>query len=272
MCADAAFAQRGRPGGDRGGGGGAKPAIAPKKVVETQSIDQPGSYRGQISKFEPQTSDKDEDLIGVLTIKPLLPGSRTLKVQVRKTENFRISVGSHAFEADACADILWKGLYCTADWDWLRKEDESEKKKPTTRELRSLTFDTLPVVGTIEEMEGEFITLKAKPKEGTSWPDSPPASSSSNKNSTPRVPPKSLRLKVFDEVSTFVDAASQALDVGDFTLKQQIQAVVVYGKKQGVLIELRSLTAEERKEAEKKPVDRGQSRPGGQRGGGRLRR
>jgi len=271
---DAAFAQRrAAGGGGRSRGQSGSTGVTQRQTTEVQSIDQPGPYRGQISKFEAQTSDKDENLIGVLTIRPMARGSKTLKVQVRKTEDFRVSIGGHAFEPEACADILWKGLYCTAEWDWLKLEGEDEKKKPTTRELRSLTFDTMPVEGTIEEMEGEFITLKAKPKDGTLWPDSPPPSSKAGSSSSTKVPSKSLRLKVFDEVSAFVDAASQALDVGDFSPKQQIQAVVVYGKKQGVLIELRSMTAEERKEAEqKKPAERGPAPRVGPRGGGRLRR
>ncbi len=276
--ADAAFAQR-RGVGGRAGRQPPKTSGPTQKQVEVQTIDQPGSYRGQISKFQPMTDDKDEDLIGVLTIRPLLPGSKILKVQVRKTDNLRIAVGGHTFDPESCSDILWKGLYCSAEWDWLKKEGEPEKKKPTIRELRALTFDTLPVEGTVEEMEGEFITLKVKPLEGRDWPDTSARSSTASGRTgtageTKRVIQKKLRLKVFDDVSAFVDAASQALDVGDFTPEQQVHALVVYGKKQGMLIELRSMTAEERKEAEqKKPTDpkRGE-RPAGPRGGGRLRR
>lgn len=279
--ADSASAQRGRGGVGRRAQE-TKPAGPIRGTVDAQSIDQPGTYKGQISKFEPLTSEQDEELIGVLTLRPQVPGSKTLKLQVRKTENLRIVVGSHSFDPEACADILWKGLYCSAEWDWFKKEGESEKKKPTVRELRTLTFESLPVEGTIEEMEGEFITVKVRPREGRDWPDSPATGSrSSNSRSgsegeTKRVLQKKLRLKIMDEVSSFADAARQALDLGDFTPAQQVMAVVMYGKKQGVLIELQSLTAEENKEggesAQKKSGDAHDPRIRGGGRGGRLQR
>ena len=275
--ANSALAQHG-PGGGRargGGGGGPKPppTVGPiqKKPVSTVG-EQPGSFRGQISKWELGGDAKDENLIGTLTIRPVEKGAKSIKLQVRRADeqaggkNDCIALGSHPFDADAYGDVLWKGLYCEVTWDWLHKEGDPEKKKPTIRELKKLTFDTLSVEGKIEEMEGEFLIIKVRPAAGRDWPDADtkeaPMSSQPKKAggaaTAKQVVAKKLRLKVFDDVTTFLDAAKQPLDVGDFAVDQQIEAVVVYGKKDGILVELKSLTAEEKKEGES-----GAAKPGG---------
>jgi hypothetical protein len=289
--AETALAQRGgRP--RAGGGGGQKPKAdvpAGSKKPTSTIGKEPGSFRGQIAKFEPTTDEKDEDLLGYLTIRPTEKGAKTLKLQIRRVEeqqtakNDCVSLGTHAFDADAYGDVLWKGLYCDVSWDWLRKEGDSEKKKPTIRVLKKLTFDTIAVEGKIEEVEGEFLTIKVRPAAGREWPDSegketPTAGQMGKATDTAKVKQavaKKLRVKIFDDVTAFKDAAKQSLEMGDFAVDQQIVATVVYGKSDGILVELQSLTAEEKKDGEKpgaKPAGPAQpQQPGGRPRGGRVR-
>lgn len=255
VASEEAMAQRSA--GGRGGAGGRgrpqpKQTGQGNKKPDPVSPDTPGVYRGQISKYEPVSDEKDDELVGVLTLKSLDKGAKTLKVQMRRTENFRIQIGGHSIDVESCADLLSKGLCCSANWDWLPKA--TDKGKPTVRELRSLTLDTIMVSGVIEEVEGEYITIKARPKDNSDWPDAVAKESTTpqrgNESKAKLAVQKKLRLKIVEEVSDFRDAASQSLDLGDFAVEQQIEAVVVYGKKQGILVELRSLTAAEPKEGD----------------------
>jgi hypothetical protein len=254
-CADSAMAQRAAGGGgQRPGKGGPKPPVKPSGPKTPSTVGtEPGSVNGQISKFEPAAGDKDEDLIGTLTIRPTEKGARTLKLLVRKSDNLVIQAGTHKFEPEACAEVFWKGLYCVAVWDWC-------KDKSTVKELKSLTFDSMPVEGKIEAVEGEFVTLKVSPSAGREWPDaeskeaSGPASRQGNETAKPKRPvAKKLKLKIFDEVAAFLDGDRKPLDMGDFSVDQTIKAVVVYGKKDGILVELQSLTATESKEGGQNP-------------------
>ena len=285
VIADSALAQRG--GGGRRpatGSGGSKPAqpVAKGPKQPTQSrADEPGTLRGVIAKFEPASDEKDEDLIGLLTVKPVEMGQKSLKLQIRRSDKgddpndskndpTEISLGEHKFDPELYATVLWKGLYCEVSWDWLRKEGDPENKKPTIRQLKRLTFDTIEVEGKIEEIEGEFLTIKGKPASDREWPELEGKESSSGRpkptsdsGKTKHVVEKKLRVKVFDDVTKFTDKGDQALDMGDFAVDQQVTARIVYGKSngEGILVKLSSLTAEEKKE----PDNGRNTRPAGPR-------
>jgi hypothetical protein len=243
------------------GGGGQRPGKGGPKVVpksggsKTSTVGtEPGSFKGQISKFEPAAGDKDEELIGTLTVRPTEKGAKTVKMLVRKSDNLVIQAGTHKFEPEACAEVFWKGLYCVAEWDWC-------KDKSTVKELKSLTFDSMSVEGKIEAVEGEFVTLKVSPATGRDWPDvvegkepSGPASRQGNDSAKPKRPlTKKLKLKIFDDVAAFLDGDRKPVDMGDFSAEQTIRAVIVYGKKEGILVELQSLTSTESKEGQPSP-------------------
>jgi hypothetical protein len=250
--ADSAMAQRAAGGGGPrpGGKGGPKQPANPRqpsgpKTPSTVGTE-PGSFKGQISDFKPAAGEKDEELIGTLTIRPTEKGAKTVKLVVRKSDNLVIQVGTHKFEPEACAEVFWKGLYCVAEWDWC-------KEKPTVKELKTLTFDSMSVEGKIEAVEGEFVTLKVSPSAGREWPDAEgkEASRQGNETAKPKRPlAKKLKLKIFDEVALFLDGDRKPLDMGDFSAEQTIKAVVVYGKKEGILVELQSLTSNDSKEGQ----------------------
>jgi hypothetical protein len=279
-----AQAQGGR--GGRGGksGGGKQQHKAPtvdRSNKPAAYVNEPGSHKGQIAKFEPTTSEKDEDLIGLLTVRPSEKGAKTLKLQVRKDGRLKLEVGGKPFDVEACGELFWKGLYCTVNWAYA--DSELGKAKPSLKELRSITFDSLTVQGKIEEIQGDSVTVRGRPKDNREWPDATSKeggggtqrsgkANTAASDKTKQVLPKKLKLKIFENVTSFLDAKRQPLEMGEFGVEQPIEALVVYGKQQGILVELQSLTAEESKKEEpqvgRKP---GTGEGGGNTGGPRGR-
>ncbi len=290
--AETVEAQRGARGGRgrRGARGSQKSSPKPREQDQPNASDMPGVQRGQVYKFETVVDEEDADLVGILKVRPVAKGAKVLKLRVHNRENVRIAVGGHQFAVEMYPEILSKGLFCSADWgfkggdDLSQPSDDSKKTKPRKnlpRELRALTFETLEIEGTILEIEDDVMVLKGKPKDDRQWPDIEARLARSSKPSStdgkpPRVSPKKIRLKMLDGMTSFEDAARHALDLGDFEVEQQIEATIVFagtGKKQGMLVALRSLTAEEREEDETQPGDKAERNPGqrGARRGARQR-
>jgi len=279
LAAETAYGQRARGGGPRRSQ--TQTTRAPRETPKSDVL-QPGSQKGQIYKFE--ASEGDDNLIGTLTVRPDT-GGRILKLRVRKSETLRISLAGHDFEPEAFNDVFIKGLFCSADWGFVGEQTPPDNKRASTpKELRGLTFETIEVSGKIEAIEGDTIVLKAVPMGDRKWPDiEAKLAANPNAKVPEKAPRKKLKLKMIDAVTTYVDAARFPLALGDFEADQEIQAVIVFGKKQGILVELRSLTAEEREPGEQPSTaqptgDSGQQRPqtppprGGARPrGGRIR-
>ena len=257
LAPDSAFAQGPR----RGGAGSQRHRTQqtgqrePKQKKEVR----PGSEQSTYSKFEPVNSEKDEELLGILTVKPLSGG--TLKLNVRRAQSLTLMIAGRTFEMDPIPEFLTEGLFCTATWDWDKKPgeeagpaDEEKAPRPTApKRLQSLSLDTLTVEGTIEEISGDIITIKAKPANGQQWPDiaarlarKPPKATDKPR----RVTAKKLRIRIVDSVAAFKDAAEQELSLGDFEIEQKVQATIVYGgsskKRSSLLVTLNSYTAEKK--------------------------
>ncbi|MBU0639079.1 MAG: hypothetical protein ABII12_15840 [Planctomycetota bacterium] len=275
--AETAEAQRGLRGG--GKSRGQKGTTGPRDQGQADESDQPGVHKGQVYKFEVVVDENDADLVGILKVRPLAKGAKVLKLRVHNKEDVQITVAGHRFTAEMYPEILWKGLFCSADWSFEGEDDlstptDEEKKQRSRRrsqkQLRALTFDTLEVEGKIEEIDNDVVVLKARPKDGRQWPDIEARLARKQKQPSadekPRpVAEKKIRLKMLDGMTGFEDAASHSLDLGDFEVDQQIEAKVVFagtGKKQGMLVTLRSLTAEEREEDELQPGDKSGPRAG----------
>lgn len=279
LVSEAAYGQRARGGGTRRKTRSQTTSVQREKP-RTDAL-QPGSQKGQIYKF--QAAEGEDGLIGTLTVRPET-GGKILKLRVRKSDTLRISLAGHEFEPEAFSDVFVKGLFCSADWGFVGEQTPPDNKRASTpKELRGLTFETIEVSGKIETIEGDTIVLKAVPMGDRKWPDiEAKLAANPNAKVPEKAPRKKLKLKMIDAVTTYVDAAKFPLALGDFEADQEVQAMIVFGKKQGILVELRSLTAEEREPGEqptaqpsgdggqqppRQPPTRGGARPRG----GRVR-
>ncbi len=272
--AEAADAQMG--GGRRRGGGGGRPKKpkGPTQDVPEQA-DAPGQQTGRIVKFKPAKEDEeDENLLGMLSVRPFRKGQKTLKMSVRRADTLRIELGDAKIEGEDILEYMWKGLHCTAGWAF----ENPDKKKPKKKELRSLRLDSLIVSGKIDKIEDDLIVIKARPKNGQNWPDLA-AKQDPGKNPTTKkkIILRKLKLKILEDVSKFVDAKKEELDLDEFEVGKKVDATVVYGRPFGILLVLQSSTADDKPQEAgepEKPRDEGNrgkgrgrpKRPGGPRG------
>lgn len=239
-----------------------------------------GSDRCRIVKFEFAKDSTDEDLIGILSIRPLMKKARTLKLIVRQSDDLQFLLGAETVELEALQDTEWKQLICTASWgspSGKSGEDEGDDKKSKSaskkkeRELRTLSLETQVVAGTIESIEGDVIMLKAKPTGDHNWLDAEArdlergVSGDSKREKKPV--PRKLQIKILENLTKFEGGKSGSLELGDFQVGQEVEATVVCGRKTGVMLTLTAPGVEGRTDApkggEEKPRDTG---------GGRTRR
>ncbi|MBN2563312.1 MAG: hypothetical protein JXQ75_20520 [Phycisphaerae bacterium] len=275
VAAEPAAAQLGGGGMRRGGGhkgrddkGSAKPQDQGPAWQDT------GNSRCRIIKFEPaKTGEEDENLLGVLKVKPIAKDAKMLRLRVRRNEQLSIELAGHQFDLDALEEIPWKGLFCEATWgspDDDSADDEggkSKKRKKNQRDLRSLKFETVEVEGKIVSIENDMILLKVKPKDGKEWPDIE-AKQATGSGKAPAKPKKvgqrKLRLRMLDAVTSFEAGNNERLDLGDFEVDQRIEATVTCGMgvKVGIMVKLRAPDVE---------AEKAEGAGGGQRGGGEDR-
>ncbi len=259
----------------RRGGGGTRTQRPPGSRQGQGAVEMlPGSHYGRVLSFKPAEgkagTDSEEEseveILGMLKVKPVQKGLRTITMQVRKTGDFRIIIGGHTFDVEMFQEVVWSGLYCSAEWEF---DPADKKKKPTKKLLKGITVDLAEVAGKIEAIEDDHIVLKVRPANDQQWRHLPPPepsnrSRSSNNQKPKRVRQLKVKLKIMDEATKFTDAADHELDLSEFEVGQDVTAAIAYGRPAGILVQLRSLTIDEdAAEAEQgKDVGKGK-RPGG---------
>ncbi len=201
---------------------------------------------GKIVKYTPaDEKTKDENQLGELRFKPQGKGSKTIKLCVTKDPEPVVDVpdaDNYKIDLETLTEMLWKGLYCNASWNLA---DPTEASKPSAKKnLSRLSLTSFEVVGKIEDIQGEYVELKAKPKDGRAWPDmegkddTPRGGSSPNATKPKTIPTYTLKLKVVDGMTRFADSANKALSIEDFQKGQSVAAKIVYGKPEGIMIVL----------------------------------
>lgn len=267
--AEAADAQMG---GGRSRGGGRRPTKKPNTpppADQPQDVEAPGQQVGRIIKFKgAKEGEEDETLLGTLSVQPFKKGGKTLKLLVRKSDTLRIDIGDTKIEGDEILEYLWKGLHCTAGWAF----EDSDAKKPKKKALRTLKLDTLAVVGKLDSIEDNVITLKARPANGQDWPDliAKLDSGADPSRGKKKVVLRKLKLKILENVSKFEDAKKDPLDLGEFEVGKDVDATIVLGRPFGILVVLQSPTAENREKPDEPQTPRDEG--GGGKHPGRPRR
>lgn len=240
--------------GPRDNGGGDKPA-------DTSPT---GSVAGYILKYQPPKQGADEDEIATLTIKP--KEGRPVKLLVLRDEAVSIELGSRKdFEPDEYADVLAKGLYCNCSWkETERKKNPDDKKPKKVKTLVRVSFDSIEVLGKIEEISDDLVVIRGKPSGDRPWPDAPMKKNNpknNGKEKAAKVFSKKLKLRIFEEVTKFKDVDNQTMDISEFEAKQEVTATLVYSRKGGIVLDLKSPKKREGGEEPPKKFKRG-ARPG----------
>ncbi|MCB9854980.1 MAG: hypothetical protein H6818_04775 [Phycisphaerales bacterium] len=258
-----------RPGGARGGPTRGKQPKEPPRQRDSRGEGgtlSPGTQTGYILRYkvaDEEDKKEDADLLGVLKIKPYGAKTTVMTLQVRRSDDLRITLGEHQFETDELDKVFRKRLDVSADWDFLdpdSKRDDKFKKKV----LRTLTFKTTEIEGEVEEvLDGGRAIVSAVPTNDLQWPDYIPDDKQTNDPKKDKVRKKKLKLMVVDDVSKFFTEDSEDADLSDFKQGDKVQALVVYaGSKPGYILKMHPPGA---KEATPKPDDnpgeRGGARP-----------
>ncbi|MBI5763850.1 MAG: hypothetical protein HZA51_10040 [Planctomycetes bacterium] len=231
--------------------------------------------QGFITKFTPAKPTDPEDVAGTLSIKPIGKDSKTITMVVPR-EGVDYKVGDLVLDHDAALELIANGMYCSAGWG--HPDTGDAKKKSKEKRLTSLTFEIVEVEGTLEEVGTDFITLKVKPLHGD-WPDSELDAKVPPGSPVKPMKPRSIKMRVSDRVSKFLNQDGKPGDAGDYQNGQKIEAFFVYSKTKGsgVLTTLRhpfvkenakdggrAQTPEEPKKGPRPPAPpKGGRRPGG---------
>ena len=247
-------------GGDGRGGGPRDPGTDnPSDNRET------GSVSGWVMRYKPPKEGDPDDILAYMTVKP--QEGRPVKILVLRDEPVSMELGERKdFSPDEYPDLLTKGIYCNCSWKVTeRKKDPSDKRARKYNVLSRVAFDNIEVTGRIEEISEDMVVIKGKPINDRPWPDTPPKKNNPRRNTGGDKPQKifnkKLKLRIFDDVTQFKDSANQTLDISDFEPKQTVNAMVVYGRRGGIIIDLKSPTKKDGAE------DSGEDKGG--RGGGR---
>lgn len=263
IVANASFGQMtggGGGGGGRGGGGPRDPG------GDTSDGRATGSASGWIMKYVGPKKGDAEDVLAYLTVKPAT--GRPVKLLVLRDDPVMIELGERKdFAPEEYADVLIKGLYCKCTWKVTdRKKNPDDKKSKKVNVLSRVTFDSLEVTGKLEEIRDDLVVIKGKPIGDGPWPDAPPKKDNprgDKGNLKSKVISKKLKLRVFDDVTKYKDSANQAIEPADFELKQDVTAMVVYGRRGGIVIDLKSPIKKEGAESgDEDQGGRGGGKPG----------
>lgn len=261
------------------GGGGGRPAGGGPKQSGGESkgsgIKESQKPQGFITKFTPAKPTDPEDVAGSLSIKPIGKDSKTITMVVPR-EGVDYKIGDTLLDQEAAFELIANGMYCSAGWGFPSTGDD--KKKSKEKRLTSLTFETVEAEGTLEEVGTDFITLKVKPARGD-WPDSDADAKATPGSPVKQQRPRSIKMRVSDRVSKFLNQDGKPGDSGDYQNGQKIEVLFVYSKLKGsgVLTTLRhpfikenaenggrAQTPEEPKKGPRPPPPpKGGRRPGG---------
>lgn len=214
------------------GGGGGRPAGAgPKQPGESKGsgIKESQKPQGFITKFTPAKPTDPEDVAGTLAIKPIGKDSKTVTMVVPR-EGVDYKIGDTVLDQDAAFELIATGMYCSAGWGFPDTGDD--KKKSKEKRLTSLTFETVEAEGTLEEVGTDFISLKIKPVRGE-WPDADADAKVPPGSPVKQQKPKSIKMRVSDRVSKFLNQDGKPGDSGDYQNGQKIEVLFVYSKSKG---------------------------------------
>lgn len=242
VTVESAYAQR------VGGGRGRRPTRPDKpRNVDQDRRDEkpaPGRQIGWVMRLKAAKKkdiEKDEKLMGFLTIKPYDKKQRIVKLRVRRGDETPVLLGEHEFELEQLGKLLEKGLHVAASWDFLN-EKEAEKKRGGKKVLRKLELLTIEVEGVVKGVEDDVVEIYGKPVDKGRWPDYVP---DEKPGAMPEEVKKSmLKLKLLDDVSTFRTADTSDARLSDFKEDDEVRVHLVYaGRRTGILVGLRTKDA-----------------------------
>jgi len=222
-----------------------RPVVAQRNTNRPQVVTAGTNY-GRILRFKAgEPGEGPEGFMGELKLKPEDDSARRLlKFEVIDNEDFSVEIPHREIDPFLYRDLMIKGLYVSASWDWKEKvEDESKRRPHDDKVLKVLKLDTMELEGEFDKVEGDIVEIKATPMSGVEWPHlrgidkSKRITHGHDRNRGPR--PMRVKLRLMEDISRFSDARGEPLDLLDFREKQKVQATVVYGRPEGILVELK---------------------------------
>ena len=238
MCANAQGRGSGRK-ASQSGRAGAPPPPSGEKGSRTSASD---GTLCRLIKFEYNDAWDDEPA-AQLVAKPIGKNTKVLKLTISESDKPLVCLNQHKFDAYEAQDLLRKGLFCNVEWKY---ESVEPGRKPKTKEPVGMHLEPFGVHGMIVGIDDEYVTLKARPMKGADWPHLPVKDQYSRYNRT-RSQTMSLkrRFRTLDETTVLRDCKSRPLALWDDSEGQEVEAFVILGKKEGILVTLRSLTVDE---------------------------
>lgn len=242
-----------------------------------------GSNYGRIAKYEAAQDEKDENLVGILTVIPFDKATKTLVLRVHQRDNFTVSLAGKDVKLEDLPDVLTKGLFVTVGWgvegaEGAPDEKAKTKKKNGRKNLNILSLDEIPVEGEISKVEGDVLTLRVRPREGAEWrhvDEERKGSQKTQPNARPKPPAvKTFKVKVIDTATVLKDVNGDKIDLGSLQADQPIEATIVPSMAIGYLHELKVVTGDRLAKVKeptgpiRPPTREEPPRGGGARGGG----
>lgn len=235
--------------GRGGGGGGMGTPPKPKDPGGDQPFDDrpTDSGSGWVMKYVPPKEGEDEDVLAYLTFKPE-GKSVPIKLRIMREQAVKFDFqDKKEVEPEEYPEILTRGLYCRFTWKIIPPPEG--KKVPVRlrqKELTNVSFDSFEISGTLDEIRDDYVVIRGRPTHDRLWPDSDAGTTTPGRGGTTAkakaVPIRKVRLRVLEGVTRFLDADNKSLDAADFEPNHKVEAMIVYGRRGGIALSIKSPT------------------------------
>lgn len=186
--------------------------------------------------------ETDDGSIAQLIAKPISRNSKVLKLKVFDDAPPKFHLLEHKISPYDAEPLLCSGLLCTVEWKY---EPNEIGRKPVTKRLVALRLEPFSVRGTIVGINDDYVTLRARPTKNEEWPHLPQQVESSRFNrNREQARALKLRLRAFDDITKFRDLKYRPLELWNFAEGNDVEAHVILGRKEGILVALRAMTVE----------------------------
>jgi hypothetical protein len=218
----------------RPGPRGSEPSKGRESTRSGEKSGTPTRIRGWVLSYTP-TQSGDETMLGLLKILPEEKGMKVQTLNLVRSAELQIRMDDKKIDVDQLPELLFKNLYCSVDW--IHATTESGKKS-TKKVVKTLQFESIDIVGTIEELGDDYIIVRGTPPRGD-WPEAGGGGHPGQTQPTTvarKVKAKKLRLKTMERISIFLNEQNKPGDASEFATGDKVELRCAYGKSLGILL------------------------------------
>jgi hypothetical protein len=234
---------QGTSGGSPTSGGGDSHRSAPQNTAYCRII-----------RYSPDDNSAS-GIVGVLRVKPIERDAKVIKLIVRDSDSPCVAVGQNMFYAEDVERFAFKGLYLNAQWKPVLISADDRLEKDVLVKLEAADF---VVDGVIQEIADDYIVLRCHPANGAIWPHfkemaetgvgplrgCPPHELKERSSRLHR----KLKLNIDEEVTSFTDSDGRPATYWDYVEGQAVEATIVFGRKEGILLNLKATEVQEERD------------------------